>query len=520
MRLNDYKSCYDMAAPTYEQKQRMLNVILGQKNESEGTITMNSRKKRMSAAVALAAVLCLLLSVTAMAAFIPGFNYLISQISPEIAQFLHPVEGAQIADGLKMEVVGAMRDENTVIVYLTVQDLTGDRIDDAFTVSEYDIPGGFITTQRTVAYDDQTKTATMCLVVEDLGGLKDDGMTLRINAIGKMSIPMFDSGLDLTNIATTGNTVPLEVIYGMSGAGEDNQYDYYRENSVKVLLPDEMRIPVRGADYGYISNIGFVDGHLHVQVNHQRTGLDNYLSNRRAMISNFLMSKAPVDEIPSGYFYLYSGYDHVVGTVSFDFAVDERGNPTQNSFLKDEDGIPNNYYTHTEVIFNDAVTRDELSEYRLFASIYSEDIIEGDWQFSFKIEPERIISAQCNIGIEDVHVDRFAISPFRIYISGSGTVSNEAPFEILITMKDGNIEKYGAVMSRNAKGDIHLTLNTWEVTSAGEYINRGYSTISTGTLDTRDSNNDIADMRLMPAFPIDIDNIEQITLNSSVISFN
>ena len=475
MRINDFVSCFDNATPTYEQKQRMLKAILEQKNESGGATIIIKRKKRMSIAVALAAVLCLLLSVVAMAAFSPGFNYLLSQVSPEIALFLHPVESAHTVDGLKVEVVGAMRDENTVIVYMTIQDLTEDRLDEFTTILNCSIPGGFLTTQQTVAYDDQAKTATIRLVVEDLGVLEDGNMTLQIDSLDNWvkSERMFYSGVDLANIPTSVRTTTLEVP-GVPGESDvySGVYDYSKD--VDVLEPNKTHIPIRFVDNTYISNIGIVNGNLHVQVDRQLTGLDGYeamWASRGMEVGGMCLSRAPIDEIPTSYYCLYNEYE-LISTNEFRFAVDERGNIYPYFLADAENGIPHAYTTHSEYVFTKEELKGEWSDYKLLIYGHGGAVIEGIWQVDFEIEPEEIIAAQCDIDIEGLHIDRFAVSPFQIYISGSGIVTDEASFEIIITMKDGNTEKLGAVMSRNAKGEVHLKYKTWTITPEGKTLTK------------------------------------------------
>ena len=59
MRLNDLNSCFDNVAPTLEQKQRMLSIVLERKTNYKGIETMNHKNKRLIAAVAAAIVFVL-----------------------------------------------------------------------------------------------------------------------------------------------------------------------------------------------------------------------------------------------------------------------------------------------------------------------------------------------------------------------------------------------------------------------------------------------------------------------------
>ena len=63
MRLNDLCSGFDNAAPTFEQKQRMLNAILAKKEEDVGAGVVRRRTKRLTLAVAVLAVVMLTATV-------------------------------------------------------------------------------------------------------------------------------------------------------------------------------------------------------------------------------------------------------------------------------------------------------------------------------------------------------------------------------------------------------------------------------------------------------------------------
>jgi hypothetical protein len=507
--------------------QRLSSLTINNAFQKEIIDTQPPARKgyRKLIAVAIAAVLCLTMSIAAMGAFIPGFNYLLSQISPDVAKFLNPVEFAHIDNGIRIELVGVMRDADTVIAYLTMQDLTEDRLGRNATIDKYSIPGGFISGQQVVSYDEQTKTATLRLVIEDFGELEDEEVAIQIDALDtwKERFRWFDIDVNLTGISShvqTTSFVPMNMAGGndpfIPGYSDIN----LGQDSIKILKPDETHIPIKGADNPYISNIGIVDGYLHVQTYDRR--MPPWENQNEGFINIVALTNAPIDEIDAGFLFIFYNDDryYFPGKVSYNFLVDENNNLIPDSTMYDENGVGWYYTNHTEYIFDKLFTEDELSAYRLLGSGLGDDIIEGDWQASFKIEPEKIAIAQCDISIEDVHIDSFNVSPFRMYISGTGVVRNEAPIEILISMKDGEVKKFGATLIRNEQGNLDLTLIIPTYTLEGEEINQEYSRIYSGTMDTTVDGNDMADIRIMPELPIDIDNIAQITLNGHVINFD
>ena len=92
--------------------------------------------------ITLLAFAMLIFSVGVSAAYIPSFNSLLSIVSPEIALKLQPIGNSNEDDGIKMEVVAAMSDEEMAIIYITMQDLTGNRIDETLDLNDdYSLTG-------------------------------------------------------------------------------------------------------------------------------------------------------------------------------------------------------------------------------------------------------------------------------------------------------------------------------------------------------------------------------------------
>jgi hypothetical protein len=287
-----------------------------------------------------------------------------------------------------------------------------------------------------------------------------------------------------------------------------------------------MNMPIRFVDSAYISNIGTVDGDLHIQIRNQFTKPEDYISNLvdgtgERYIGSLFLSIAPVDEYPSSYGFLYTEYESMSG-ISFNFAVDEIGNPIPYFVMEDTDE-KFSFTTHTEYIFSkvmmDIELTEELSAYRLFARVGGGAIIEGNWRTSFKIEPENIITSQCSINTDNIHIDSFAISPFQLYFFGRRDfVPGNAVFDVQIIMRDGTTRKYGATICHDDETRVVFQIHTPIVTSEGIELYQDYFRLSDGTLDAKDDDEKI-EMRLMPELPLDIENISQISLNGNVISF-
>ena len=88
------------------------------------------------ALIAAAICLCLVLTVPVLAASVGPVYELIYLVSPSAAQFFVPVQKSDTNNGVKMEVVSADIRGDTARIYITMQDLIGDRVDE--TIDLYD----------------------------------------------------------------------------------------------------------------------------------------------------------------------------------------------------------------------------------------------------------------------------------------------------------------------------------------------------------------------------------------------
>lgn len=117
---------------------------------------------------AVATLLCLSMTVSAAANFSPSVYNLMQDVSPEVAQFFSPVRKSCENNGIQMEVISAYIHEGTAEVYISMQDLTGDRIDETIDLFDsYDIRSHFdiIGHCERIGYDADSKTATFLVTV-------------------------------------------------------------------------------------------------------------------------------------------------------------------------------------------------------------------------------------------------------------------------------------------------------------------------------------------------------------------
>ena len=117
--------------------------------------------KKKPLRIAMLTCACLMLSVGVLAATVRSFNRIGSKVSPEIAPILQPIEMISEDNGIKMEVVAAYNDNEMAVIYLTMQDLTEDRIDESLNLYNYTLSEGALFNSQIIDYDEETKTATL-----------------------------------------------------------------------------------------------------------------------------------------------------------------------------------------------------------------------------------------------------------------------------------------------------------------------------------------------------------------------
>jgi hypothetical protein len=431
--------------------------------------------------IAAAVCLCIALALPVMAATIPSFNRLVSLVSPQIAQKLQPIELVSVSNGIRMEVVAAMNDDDTVVVYLTMQDLTGNRIDESMNLlAGFSISGANMLTSEIVDFDAKTKTATLRLMGSGGDQLEGQKVTVRINSFmsGKNVYREVDPGVDLTALLQNPETTALAMNNSPGGGGKlypsgdgarwtvslpqapettvfdmnnspgggGELYPILREQgTIEVLKKDALRIPLPGIDFAEISNIGRVDGRLHVQVRWSCDGVEN-----------------------NGYLYLTDAAGNMIypSNVSLNYKAEGTSKYEENIFELD---------------------KTELGGLKLKGYFVSYDRqTEGNWQTTFKIEAvTKAQEAACDIETANMKITRVAISPLGITIMGSGKAPDPDTSHNLAI---------AAIMTGGKRVDDFDTTNT--LNENGKII-----------------------IKYMPGSLLDVKNVRAVDINGTTIDF-
>jgi len=216
------------------------------------------RGRRRRPAVALAVVMACLITLGApmcvLAAENPAFNAMVYQVSPALGQFFKPVNLSCESNGILLELESAAVDGDTAQAYVTIRDLTGDRIDE--TVDFYDSAmfrtgKDSVGTCQQVDYDPDTKTARFLLTTRTM-----DGSSIAGNKITFQASCFLSHKTEYENVE-----IPVDWAK-IPGESPSMEADGGRE-TVWVLRP---AAPIEWIVKEInLTGIGFIDGKLHVQ---------------------------------------------------------------------------------------------------------------------------------------------------------------------------------------------------------------------------------------------------------------
>lgn len=368
--------------------------------------------KPVLAAVVLC--ICLLFSVPVLAANIPSFNKLLYIVTPEIAQFLQPIQMSSESNNIRMEVVAAMNDEDTAVVYLTLQDLAGNRIDKTAALYDYSIKGYTSFTHELTHYDNKTNTATIRLVAN--GGEKMNGkkITVSVNSFlsNKRSYENIPLNIDLSSKLTR-ETLSLNM-GNIPGGGGNGFEELKRKGTIQVIKPKDTGDKINDQiDFVSISEVGFIDDKLHIQTDWTKS-VDNH-----------------------GFIVLKDAQGKEVSPTNVYFGIGNENKTTYGS-------------RYVEYIFD--ITQNKISDYKAYGTfIQNRSYTEGIWNVTFKIKAinsTSIIKKDLDIG--KMRINELKITPLGISMDGKNTDTNIETLNMEV-ISNGESIPYNHFISSNGK---------------------------------------------------------------------
>ncbi len=229
-------------------------------------------------AVAASLLLVFTTSVPALAAadFEPAYH-LLYKVSPAIAQKLKPVSMSCEDNGIRFEVISAYVEGSDAKIFISVQDLDGDRIDettDLFDSFSINTPFDCSSSCENISYDAETKTATFLISIsqwneKDIIGEKIT-FCVREMLSNKQEYDAVLTDLDMDKTSAASETITPTHIFGGGGTN----YREIEENFQALKTTGVLCSPVAGVE---ITAMGYVDGKLHIQIKYENVSeTDNH----------------------------------------------------------------------------------------------------------------------------------------------------------------------------------------------------------------------------------------------------
>lgn len=357
-------------------------------------------KARCSLKLTLATSLCCCLIFMMAFEHSSHLRKLIGLIGYEVYSFLQPIQLADESNGIRLEVLGAMNDDESAIIYLTLQDLTGEIIDETLDIYNYTLSKGSAFFMEAINFDTKTKTATLRL--QGNGGKDINGKEVMLGIQSfltkKQRYQNYDVLPDWSILKThQAKSILLE---GHVSPGGDGEFAFNEDR--KVLKPRELNLQIDGLDFVQISNIGFIDDKLHIQL--------EWSDNNVADHARLYLVNQSTQEVANYY-----------GNITF--GVDVENNIVYGRNID-------------EYVFD--ISPDELNELKLQGDIvHYGEYTEGDWNVKFKLESTiEEVPKKVSLKIDETLVNEVSVSALGVTLRGIG---DENSPEVNILFNNGEI---------------------------------------------------------------------------------
>jgi len=388
-------------------------------------------RRRLGIAIAAAMMVIAMLGGTVYAATIGAFDRFFSNHDTPFHGIIVPVETYRIDQGIRMEVIAASQFEEKAIVYLSLQDVSGQNrlTPQAWPVVE--LQGAPF---RSLSYDAGIEmiyfdhgTNTAYFQLEVVAGTP-------VSNILKLPITgvVYDQGFTHDAVA-----FPIALIELMDPAGVDTLvYDTPRFEHNFVLTPNSAgRFPLLpGVEDAWISNMAIIGNNLHLQIGTYGglSGLDFGVN-----------LKAPDGS------YVFSGYAHTV------LLADENLQPihrdvealeamSNDEFVSWHDAIP---YNFTEIVFpiNVAMLADYTLTITGSGTRHFAYRVNGDWTVAIDTTyaEDQIRTWEGTAAVADSIINAITVTPLGVRVAGGYAVLSDlwlnAAVDVSVVTADGVI---------------------------------------------------------------------------------
>ena len=361
----------------------------------------SERKLYMRQKIRFAAILIAAVTALAGTALAVGSNWdAVVKALGAYAPYAQEVTGVSVTDrGVKVTVEAVLADEGRAVAYVSVADLTGDRLDENTVLNGK-------SAAKCISYDPDSRTALFAITVREQNYNEDDTITLSISSIQPGTQELYGLGFPqqlLTDRTLETRTLP---------AGEFERGGRQDDAPAVVLLPDQTPAPLEGTDLVWVSSAGFdKEGVFHI-LYEMAEGVNCYLW------PYFQTIEFDDRESPSSYFFSevrFGGGKYI--DISYPAYSDDYGN-------------------------NDPalVTRENVSHLTLTDAqtiLYTRPEIAGDWSVSFSTGalPQRTLAVEDTLS--GMHLTAWTLSPMTVRLAVDSSGGTPAYYPLRLHLADG-----------------------------------------------------------------------------------
>lgn len=340
-----YQALYHQVSPASSLVQEIKRQAGAQKTTRKKSVL------RRASIVVAAVMVFFIIAIPTLAVNVPQIRELMRFVAPEIAQYFTPVQKSCEDNGIQMEVVSAYIHENVAEIYITMTDLTDDRIDESMDLYDsYRIhrPFDSSATCNQVGYDARTKTATFLIEISQWDGRNIDGDKITFSIREFLSHKKEYKDLPIPiDLAQAGEGTAQRDVYinGLSASERMQQ----GEDPEVLVTTREIALPFPEIT---MTGIGYLDGQLHIQTKiYDRLAMDHH-----------------------GFVYLKNTSGEVVHSKEVVYFTNGKEGAAREDFC--------------EFVFD--VPKTEIAEYRAFGEFYISGMkTEGNWQVTFSLENKK-----------------------------------------------------------------------------------------------------------------------------------
>ena len=327
-------------------------------------------------------------------------------------------------DGIVITLISAINDGDVLRIFATIQDTTSDRLGNSLDFPDWSLSEGHGGNISVIDYDRSTKTATV--LITSLGEHPEGSVTMRISGISterdtteglkESRISVYDI-LKSHTPQTISQSRDHRNIWKTGGSHRiDDNFNRVLFETTDVLAPDETNIAFDSVGWAHISNLGFVDGYLHIQ------------TTRLYHKENHIMSINLVNEETG---VVYDG-DMQIGFLKYENRYGYDGNSP--------------FYIYEEGIYKSITDIEQLKDLEIFVDIMEGgSTIEGKWEFSFdipkRITTEFVVGRDILVNGDFVRIETVSISPLGVFLDLPENIASYYRHEdfAYVTYDDGTV---------------------------------------------------------------------------------